>query len=117
MSKYCRMMDGQVLPEGARWTHPVTGEVYGGTDYDNPEKLSEMGAEPCDAPAVPTPPPPTKDEQKANRAMAYRAESDPLLAAALSYEDEGRMEDADAKRAEHREKKAEIRAMYPYPND
>ena len=29
-----------------RYNHPVTGEVYGGTDYDNPVKLAEIGAVP-----------------------------------------------------------------------
>ena len=27
-----------------RYNHPVTGEVYGGTDYDDPAKLAEIGA-------------------------------------------------------------------------
>jgi len=30
----------------ARYTHPTTGEVYGGTDYDNADKLAELGAVP-----------------------------------------------------------------------
>ena len=29
-----------------RYTHPTTGEVYGGTDYDDPAKLAEIGAVP-----------------------------------------------------------------------
>lgn len=29
-----------------RYTHPVTGEVYGGTDYDDAAKLGEIGAIP-----------------------------------------------------------------------
>jgi len=29
-----------------RYTHPVTGEVYGGADYDNGSKLAEIGAVP-----------------------------------------------------------------------
>jgi hypothetical protein len=29
-----------------RYSHPQTGEVYGGTDYDNADKLAEIGAVP-----------------------------------------------------------------------
>ena len=29
-----------------RFVHPVTGEVYGQTDYDDPTKLEEIGAKP-----------------------------------------------------------------------
>jgi hypothetical protein len=29
-----------------RYTHPQTAEIYGGTDYDNPAKLAEIGAVP-----------------------------------------------------------------------
>ena len=29
-----------------RYTHPTTGEVYGGTDYDDPTKCEEIGAIP-----------------------------------------------------------------------
>jgi hypothetical protein len=29
---------------GERYTHPQTGEIYGGTDYDDPTKLAEIGA-------------------------------------------------------------------------
>lgn len=29
-----------------RYVHPTTGEVYGGTDYENPTKLAEIEAEP-----------------------------------------------------------------------
>jgi hypothetical protein len=31
---------------GERYIHPQTGEVYGGTDYDDPAKLAEIGAVP-----------------------------------------------------------------------
>jgi hypothetical protein len=33
-----------ILDYGHRYTHPVTGEVYGRTDYDDPAKLAEIGA-------------------------------------------------------------------------
>jgi hypothetical protein len=29
-----------------RYSHPQTGEIYGGTDYDDPTKLAEIGAIP-----------------------------------------------------------------------
>ena len=32
-----------------RYTHPITDIVYGGTDYDNPVKLAEVGAVPLRA--------------------------------------------------------------------
>jgi len=35
-----------VLTYGQRYTHPDTGEVYGGTDYNDPAKLAEIGAVP-----------------------------------------------------------------------
>jgi len=33
-----------VISSGERYVHPVTGEVYGGTDYQDPVKLAEIGA-------------------------------------------------------------------------
>jgi len=33
-----------VISAGERYIHPVTGEVYGGTDYQDPVKLAEIGA-------------------------------------------------------------------------
>lgn len=33
-----------VLDYVTRYTHPVTGEVYGGTDYDDAAKIAEIGA-------------------------------------------------------------------------
>ena len=33
-----------VISAGERYIHPVTREVYGGTDYQNPAKLAEIGA-------------------------------------------------------------------------
>jgi hypothetical protein len=38
---------------GERYIHPQTGEVYGGTDYDNPDKLTEIGAMPITIESVP----------------------------------------------------------------
>lgn len=37
-----------------RYVHPITGETYGGTDYDNAAKLAEIGAVPLreEAPAA-----------------------------------------------------------------
>ena len=32
--------------ESHRYTHPITGEVYGRTDYSDPQKLEEIGAKP-----------------------------------------------------------------------
>lgn len=36
----------EIVYEGTRLVHPVTGEVYGRTDWDNSVKLSEVGAVP-----------------------------------------------------------------------
>jgi hypothetical protein len=33
-----------VISAGERYVHPVTGIVYGGTDYQDPVKLAEIGA-------------------------------------------------------------------------
>jgi len=33
-----------VISSGERYIHPVTGIVYGGTDYQDPVKLAEIGA-------------------------------------------------------------------------
>jgi hypothetical protein len=35
-----------ITSPGEQYIHPVTGIVYGGTDYDNPVKLAEIGAVP-----------------------------------------------------------------------
>ncbi len=35
-----------VISSGERYVHPVTGIVYGGTDYSDPTKLAEIGAVP-----------------------------------------------------------------------
>ncbi len=35
-----------ILSKSQRYIHPQTGEIYGGTDYDSPDKLAEIGAEP-----------------------------------------------------------------------
>ena len=35
-----------ILSPSQRYTHPQTGEVYGGTDYDDPAKLAGIGAVP-----------------------------------------------------------------------
>ena len=38
---------------GERYVHPQTGEIYGGTDYDDPTKLAEIGAVPITVEPVP----------------------------------------------------------------
>jgi len=43
---YIEATETQIRDRKHRYTHPVTGEVYGGSDYDNPKKLAEIGAVP-----------------------------------------------------------------------
>jgi hypothetical protein len=38
---------------GERYVHPTTGEIYGGTDYSDPVKCAEIGAEPLAFEAAP----------------------------------------------------------------
>ena len=44
----------QIRDKKHRYVHPTTREVYGGTDYDNPEKLAEIGAIPLTDEAPPS---------------------------------------------------------------
>lgn len=41
---YVPATDTVILDYVTRYTHPVTGEVYGGTDYDDPAKIAQIGA-------------------------------------------------------------------------
>ena len=43
---YIASTQTMILDSCHRYTHPITGIVYGGTDYDNPAKCSEIGAVP-----------------------------------------------------------------------
>lgn len=43
---YIPATDTVILDHYTRYTHPVTGIVYGKTDYDDPAKLAEIGAVP-----------------------------------------------------------------------
>jgi len=45
MGTYYSPLFGEINP-GSRVVHPTTGEVYGGTDWSNPEKLAECQALP-----------------------------------------------------------------------
>jgi hypothetical protein len=41
---YIPSTDTYIRDYSHKYTHPITGEVYGKTDYDNTSKLSEIGA-------------------------------------------------------------------------
>ena len=43
---YIPSTDTMIIGEKHRYINPTTGEVYGGTDYTNPQKLEEIGAIP-----------------------------------------------------------------------
>jgi len=43
---YIEATNTVITDPGQRYTHPDTGEVYGGTDYNDPAKLAEIGAVP-----------------------------------------------------------------------
>jgi len=46
MMLYIEETNTVISSAAQRYIHPQTGEVYGGTDYDNPAKLAEIGAVP-----------------------------------------------------------------------
>jgi hypothetical protein len=126
-----------IRSQGERYTHPVTGEVYGGTDYDNPTKLAEIGAEPITIEAVPEGyraltwetvqvdgawvhrpatteeiPALTDGEKAALRQARYVAEADPYLHAALGYDIEADAEEDPTTKAAIEVKAASARASY-----
>jgi hypothetical protein len=100
-----------------RVVHPITGEVYGGTDFDNPSKLAELEAEPITVETVPDGyravswsvvnvggayvyrptteaiPALTDGEKVALRKARYIVEADPHLHAAIGYDMEAAAEE------------------------
>jgi hypothetical protein len=122
---------------GERYSHPQTGEIYGGTDYSDPVKCAEIGAEPLTFEAasdgyraltwetvqvngawVHRPatteviPAPTADEKAAMRRARYVAEADPFLHAALGYDIEAAAEEDPTAKAAIEAKAATARADY-----
>ena len=126
-----------IRTSGERYVHPTTGEVYGGTDYDNPTKLAEIGAEPITIEAVPEGyraltwetvqvdgawvyrpatteeiPALTDGEKAALRRSRYIVEADPYLVAAIGYDAEANAEEDEEAKAAIEAKAATARADY-----
>jgi hypothetical protein len=50
---YIAATDTIIRNASEKYVHPVTGEVYGRSDYENPAKLAEIGAVPLTEESVP----------------------------------------------------------------
>ena len=48
---YIEVTNTVITDPTQRYIHPVTGEVYGGTDYGDPAKIKQIGAVPLRVPA------------------------------------------------------------------
>ena len=126
-----------ILSPTQRYVHPTSGEVYGGTDYSDPIKCAEIGAEPLTIEAAPEGyraltwetvevegewvyrpatteeiPAPTAEEKAATRRARYGTEADPFLHAALGYDIEAAAEADPTAKAAIETKAATARADY-----
>lgn len=126
-----------ILSPTRRYIHPTSGEVYGGTDYNDAAKLAEIGAVPLTLESAPEGyraltwetvevegawvhrpatteeiPAPTAEEKAATRRARYVAEADPFLHAALGYDIEAAAEEDPTAKAALEVKAATARADY-----
>jgi len=126
-----------ILSPAQRYTHPTTGIIYGGTDYDDAAKLAEIGAVPLTVGSAPEGyraltwetvevdgewvhrpatteeiPAPTAEEKAAIRRARYVTEADPFMHAALGYDAEAATEGDPTAKAAIEAKAATARADY-----
>ena len=136
-SLYIPATQTTILSPTQRYIHPTSGEVYGGTDYDDAAKLAEIGAEPLTLESAPEGyraltwetvevdgewvhrpatteeiPAPTAEEKAATRRARYVTEADPFLHAALGYDIEAAAEEDPTAKATIETKAATARGDY-----